>query len=84
MDVENGGMDTEYSDFRLVVCPYCGYVRNDSAEDLELGEIEGTRDEECEKCGETFEMTWEVRFYFSTSKKAARGHQATGFHLVVP
>jgi hypothetical protein len=59
-------IDHEYTN--EVVCPYCGYVENDSWECDDDGEME------CGSCEKPFDMTRHKSVSYSTFKKEETNH----------
>jgi transposase len=54
----------EYKYTDNVVCPYCGYVHEDS---WEYGQDGGNM--ECSECGKTFDWECHIQVSYSTSRK---------------
>lgn len=52
----------------LIKCPHCNHMHGNYDDYIEVGDMSGEFEMDCEKCKETFSVDFYSVFYFTTTK----------------
>ncbi|WP_169810105.1 hypothetical protein [Paenibacillus antarcticus] len=51
---------------KLIECPHCNFIHEDSLDYIETGDMEGQFPMDCGKCGEVFQVEFTTTITFKT------------------
>lgn len=60
--------DSKNENADAIVCPHCENVHGNYDDYIEVGDMSGDFEVECEKCGEYFKVDFYSVFWFKTEK----------------
>lgn len=60
--------DSKKENADAIVCPHCEHVHGNYDDYIEVGDMSGEFEMECEECGESFKVDFYSIFWFKTEK----------------